>query len=180
MWCTARPLALIVFSMTFAVNLEWAQSQQQLRIADGTPVQLRLDENVSSAHARVGDHLSFVVVRDVTVQGLTVIAAGSEASGSVQSVKGRRMLGMGGNLVIKLDSVKLANGDTIDLSARKEVKGRGHTRLMVAGMAVTSTIFWPAAPVFLLTHGDNCTALKGTEVTAQVSGEFSLPPGIFP
>ena len=50
----------------------------KLTIPDGTPIQLQLTESVSSAHARAGDLLDFVVVKDVSVEGFTVIPAGTE------------------------------------------------------------------------------------------------------
>ena len=158
----------------------WAQSTQPLVLADGTPVVVQLDENISSARARVGDHLGFRVVQDVDVQGFTVIPAGSTASGSLVRVHHRRVLGMGGNLVLKLDSVELANGDHVALRARQEVKGTSHTWRMAAGMAITSIFYFPVAPVFLLTRGDNCTALKSTEITAKIDGTTSLSANDFP
>ena len=110
----------------------------------------------------------------------SVIPAGSTASGSLVRVHHRRVLGMGGNLVLKLDSVELANGDQVSLRARKEVKGTSHTWRMAAGMAITSIFYFPVAPVFLLTRGDNCTALKSTEITAQINGTTSLVANDFP
>jgi len=89
----------------------------RLIIPDGTAVTLRLAENVSSAHARVGDSLDFVVVRDVNLEGFTVIPAGTRARGSITGVKGKRFLGIGGNVALKLDSVELANGDRVTLCA---------------------------------------------------------------
>ncbi len=175
---TVRSFAWVAVLLAACTAL--AQSPQPLVLADGTPVALQLDETISSAHARVGDHLSFLVVRDVTVQGFTVIPAGSTASGSLVRVHGRRILGIGGNLVLKLDSVELLNGDHVALRARKEVKGTSHTWRMAAGVAITSAFYFPVAPVFLLTRGENCTALKSTEITAQIDGTTSLASADFP
>src|SRR5579862_199994 len=58
----------------------------ELVIADGTPVKLQLKQTISSAHARKGDRLDFVVTEDVTAGGFTVIPAGTMASGSVVEV----------------------------------------------------------------------------------------------
>ena len=179
--CSAVVVRMFAWVALFlAACAALAQSPQPLVLADGTPVTVQLDENISSAHAHVGDRLSFRVVRDVDVQGFTVIPAASTASGSLARVHGRRVLGMGGNLVLKLDSVELANGDRVPLRARKEVKGTSHTWRMAAGMAITSIFYMPAAPVFLLTRGDNCTALKSTEITAQINGTTSLAAADFP
>ena len=141
-----------------------------LIIPDGTPINLRLAESVSSAHAHVGDLLDFVVVRDVNVGGFTVIPAGTMARGSVTGVKGRRVLGIGGKVSLKLDSVELVNGDRVALRGSKEVKGGSRTKLMAAAMIATALIFLPATPVFLLTRGHTSTVVKSTEITAQVEG----------
>ena len=137
----------------------------RLVIPDGTPVDLRLSESISSAHAQVGDVLNFVVVKDVSFDHFTVIQAGTVARGFVTGVKGRRLLGMGGHISLKLDSVALVNGDRVKLRASKQVKGGSRTRLMVGAMVVTGLIFLPAAPVFLLTRGHTSTVIESTEIT---------------
>ena len=140
-------------------------------IADGTPVKLQLDQTISSAHARKGDRLDFVVTEDVTVDGFIVISAGTVARGSVIKVHGRRPLGMGGSVVIKLDSVELVSGTRVRLHARRRFKGVSHTKLMAEGMLVVGLIYLPAAPLFLLSHGVDCTLLKSTKVTAYIDGD---------
>ncbi len=146
----------------------------RLVIPDGTPIQLQLAESVSSAHAHVGDLLNFVVVKDVSVEGFTVIPAGSVASASVSGVKGKWFLGIGGNVALKLNSVELVNGDRVRLRARMDVKARSRTKLMAAAMIATGLVFLPAAPVFLLTRGHDSTVLKSTEITAHIDGVTSV------
>ena len=85
-------------------------SPARLFMPSGTPVKLQLAQTISSAHAHKSDRLDFVVVKDVAVGGFTVIRAGALAEGSVFGVKEKRLLGMGGNVIIKLDSVELTNG----------------------------------------------------------------------
>ncbi len=146
-----------------------------LAIPEGTPVRLRIAESVSSAHAHTGDSLDFVVVRDVRVAGFTVIPAGTVAHGSVTGVKGKRFLGIGGRVALKLDSVELFNGARLRLSAHMSVKGRSRTMLMAGAMIATGLIFLPAAPIFLLTRGHDSTVVKSTEITAEIDGDGSVP-----
>lgn len=152
-------------------------SAQQLRpnpatllIPDGTPVDLQLTASVSSTHAHVGDVLTFVVVKDVSVGDFTVIKAGTRAQGRITAVKRRRLLGMGGQISLTLDSLTLENGEQVKLRASKIVKGGSRTKLMIGAMVITGIIFLPAAPVFLLTRGHTGTIIKSTEITAQVDG----------
>ena len=162
---------------------ELPASPPKLVMGSGTPVQLQLAETISSRHAHKGDRLQFVVVKDVEVGGFRVIRAGAPAAGSVVAVKGKRPFGMGGDVILKLDSVELASGERIELEANREFKGGSHTIRMVMGIAVTAAFYLPAAPAFLLTRGRDSTVLKGTEVTAYTKSPSSLltadlPPAV--
>ena len=165
-------LLILLFSLPYGLfGQDLPALPARLVIADGTPVKLRLNQTVSSAHARIGDRLDFLVTTDVTVDGFTVIRAGSIASATVTGVKGRRLLGIGGHVVLKLDFAELVTGDQVGLRARKEVKARPRTKLMAAGMMGVGLLFWPAAPVFLLCPGVESTVLKGTDVTGHIDGD---------
>lgn len=147
-----------------------SRSAKQL-IRSGTPVKLRVAKTISSACVHKNDRLDFVVADDVSVDGFTVIQAGAVAMGSVIRVRRKRPLGMGGDIIINLDSVQLSSGENIGLVARKEFKGRSHTIRMAMGMAITAAIYLPAAPVFLLTRGRESTILKGAELTAYTKSD---------
>jgi hypothetical protein len=149
-------------------------------LADGTPVKLQMVRTISSAHAKVGDGLDFVVVKDVMIDGLTAIPSGSMASGSVIAVKRKRMLGMGGKIVIMLDSVVLASGEHFDLRARKEIKGGSCTKLMLVEMLATGISYLPATPVLLFSRGGDSTVLKGLEITAFINGNSQLQTSNLP
>lgn len=145
-----------------------------LLLKSGTPVTLDFAQTISSAHAHKGDHVDFVVAKDVVVGGSTVIRAGAPAEGSVLKVKGKRPLGMGGNVVITLESVELTNGERIGLVARKEFKGKSHTLRMGVGIAIAGVTYGLAAPVFLLSRGRDSTVLKGTELTAYTKTDSAV------
>lgn len=172
----ANFLSLSVYTLIFLLLLPsvfFGQEvhESRLVIPDGTRVKLQMVRTISSAHAQKDDRLDFVVVKDVTVGGFTIIEAGTIATGSVVGVKGRRLLGIGGNVVIKLDSVELVTGDKVALRARTEIKGSSHTKFMVVEMIATGLLYLPAAPVMLLSRGRDSTVLKGTEVTAYIDGD---------
>ncbi len=167
-------ILVAIFLVPCASAQEMSAVPARLLIPNGIPIKLQLAESVSSAHARPGDQLDFVVVRDVNVEGLTVIPAGTVASGSVTAIKGRRFLGIGGRVALKLDSVALANGQRIGLLARMAVKGRTRVKMMAAAMIATGLVFLPAAPVFLLTRGHNSIVLKSTAITAHTDCATSV------
>jgi hypothetical protein len=89
-------------------------------------------------------------------------------------VKGKRPLGIGGDVIVKLDSVELTTGQSVGLVGRKEFKGRSRAIRMGVEMAIAAVIYWPAAPVFLLSRGRESTVLKGAELTAYTKDDSSL------
>jgi hypothetical protein len=157
-----------------------AASPAKLVMESGTPVKLQLAQNIPFAQARKGDRLVFEVAEDVAVGGFTVIRAGARAEGTVTAAGGKRLLGMGGHLIIKLDSVELTTGERAGLVARKKFKGRSHILRMAVEMAIAGAIYLPAAPAFLLSHGRDSTVLKGTELTAYTKSDSSMEAGDLP
>jgi hypothetical protein len=152
----------------------------EIFMESGTPVKLQISQTVSSAHAHKGDRLDLVVVDDVIVEGFTVIRAGAPATGSVIGVRGKRPLGIGGAVVINLDSVELSTGEMVPLIGRKKFNGRSHAIRMGLRVAVTAAIYLPAAPLFLLSRGQDSTVLKGAEVTAYTQNDSELQTADLP
>ncbi len=143
-------------------------------LEDGTPVRLRLNRNVSSADAHVGDGVDFEVLEEITVNGVTVVPKGNLALGTVTEAQPKRRMARGGKLDMNLDNVRLADGEKAALRAVKESKGGGHTGAMTAGIVATGLLVWPAAPFFLFMHGKDVTVPKGAEITAYVNGDLKL------
>ena len=176
-------LTCTIFILLLSWNASAANTSEpatRLTVPEGTPVQLLLANTVSSAHAHAGDPLDFVVVRDVLIDGLTVIPAGSVAHGSVTAVHHRRVLGIGGEVGFRLDSVRLANGESVALVAHQKVKGPSHFVRMALETVAVGLFYMPAAPIFLLNRGGDSTVLKSTEVTAHLAGNTSVVTATLP
>ena len=100
-------------------------------LEDGTPVQLVLSENLSSADAVTGQTVPFEVADDVIVNGFVVIPRGATAWATVTDAEHKRRMGRAGKLDINIDKVRLADGEKAMLRAVKDAKGGGHTGAMV-------------------------------------------------
>lgn len=143
-------------------------------LQDGTAVKMRLGETLSSAHAKTGQQVSFEVVEDVAVEGVTVILKGAQALATVTDASTKKSMGRGGKLDVNVDSVRLIDGERVQLRAVEGGKGGGHVGAMTGAMVATAIVFFPAAPLFLFVHGKDITIPKGTEVTAFVQGDMKL------
>jgi hypothetical protein len=143
-------------------------------LQDGTAVKMRLTENLTSATAKMGQHVSFEVLEEVDLEGVPVIAKGAQALATVTTAETKKSMGRGGKLDVNIDSVRMIDGENAALSATQNAKGGGHTGAMTAGLVGTAIVFFPAAPLLLFIHGKDITIPKGTEVTAFVAGDMKL------
>lgn len=148
---------------TFAFGLE-----------DATPVKLKLPRNLSSEHEKVGDRVDFEVQEDVKVKDVLVIPKGGIAWGSITEAQPHRRMGRAGKLDLKLDEVRLVDGERIPLRAVRDAKGSGRQGLMTAGIVASGVLFFPVAPLFLFMRGKDVTIPKGAEITAYVEGDTAL------
>lgn len=170
-----RYASLVAVLLTSAL-----MAQQGFVLHDGTPLRLRLNRNLSSADAKIGDSADFEVLEDVKIDSTVVIARGATAIATITEAESKRRMARGGKLDINIDYVRLVNGDKVALRAVKEAKGGGHTGAMTGAIVATSLVFWPAAPFFLFMHGKDITIPKGTEITAYIAGEIPLDAAKFP
>lgn len=143
-------------------------------LMDGTAIKMRLAETISSADAKTGQQVPFEVTEEVVVQGVTVISKGAPALATVTEAQSKRNMGRGGKLNVNIDSVRLMDGEKVQLRAVKDSKGGGHVGAMTGAMIATTIVFFPAAPLFLFMKGKDITIPKGTEVTAFVQGDMKL------
>jgi len=159
-------------SLSYAADSPTATSDHSIH--DGTPVKLRLRENVSSGSARTGQEVPFETVDEIQVDGVTVLPKGSTAVAVVTEAESKRTMGRAGKLNMAISYARLKDGDKVALRAVSEQKGGSHTGAMAGAMVATSLIVWPAAPFFLFMKGKDITIPQGTEITAFVDGDMHV------
>jgi hypothetical protein len=151
---------------TVPAALAPAPVAQEIKIPEGTELQIRIDEKLSSASALEDDKFAISLEEDLTIAGVK-IPAGYRGRGLVQSAKKRRMMGQAGQLNIALDYIKI--GDTkIRVRANKGKEGEGHM-----GATVALTVLF--GPLGLLKHGDDVVITAGTVITGYVAEDVVVP-----
>src|SRR5271166_6110714 len=93
-----------------------------LKLRDGTEVKLRFAEALSSKTATLDDPVPLVLDEDVKVGDTIVARAGAKALATVSNVKKAGMMGKGGELNIRLDSLR-AGDNKIRLRGSKSREG---------------------------------------------------------
>ncbi len=144
------------------------QSASVLR--DGTAVELRMTKSFSSGDARVGDKVTFDVVQDVSVQGHAVAAKGGTASATVVTAEPHKGRGHDGKLVIHLDYVTLADGETVELRLSPNAKDPATQALMTA----TNFVDLHESAFKQSMQGKDVAFVQGMQTIAYINGATTL------
>ena len=149
-----------------------AEVHDSAKLADGTPVHLRFVRAVVSSQVIAGEKVTLEVVDPVLVGNLVAISRRGFAEATVTVAQAKRSMGGGGNLELKIDSVRLADGELVSLRAIKDVKGGDGQPALLAAAS-------PLVFLFAYVKGKSATIPAGTEITAYIAGEFPLDSSKF-
>src|SRR5437899_10428358 len=99
------------------------QSSAAVKLADGTPIKLRIGQMLSSADARPVEVVRLEVVEDVCVGNSVVIFSGTTASAVVTKMNSKKVKGALHQLALSVDSLNLADGTKALLRGTRELQG---------------------------------------------------------
>lgn len=126
-------------------------------VAAGQVVQVRMNEQISSETARIGDRFTTTVMIPIYTRGVEVIPAGSTIAGRVTNVKRAQRRSKAGWIQVAFVSLQLPNGttraingslttlenETATFDEEGQVSGRGSTRrnvVFIGGGAATGAL----------------------------------------
>jgi hypothetical protein len=168
----------LLFATMFTASLAMAQ----VTIPDGTRIRVRLEENLNSATAELGETVDFSVTQEVRVGDAIVIANGARATGSIIRREGRRLLTRGGDLDFTIDRVQMVDGNWLNVRYHP-MKNHGKNGVAVgvitAGLAA---IFWhPGQDAFIIKgHIYEVFADESTYVAVAAAASAPLVTRVLP
>jgi hypothetical protein len=137
-------------------------------LRDGTDVNLKFAQDLSSKTSSEGDPVTLTLVDDLKVGDVVVAKAGSKAIGEVTKAEKSGMMGKAGELNIRLDYLK-AGDAKIKLRGTKGKEGESGT----TGAVVLTVLF---GPIGLIKHGKNVEIKQGQALHAFVGDDIALVP----
>lgn len=96
-----------------------------VRMADGTPVPVRLLHLICSETSRPGDPVRLEVVRDIVVEGSVVIEERTSATGIVVEARPSTLRGRAARLAFAVNETRSVGGETIRLRSAQIRAFRG-------------------------------------------------------
>jgi hypothetical protein len=136
-----------------------ADTSGSVTIPTGTPVEVRLDSQLSSGSAKVGDKFAFKAFSDVVVDGWVVVQKGAEGQGEVALVEGAGGNGHAGKLGLQFDWIAGVDGAKIPLSDTQRTD-EGEQKKGAASTATIAT-YVLLGPLGLFAHN----FVRGRDVT---------------
>jgi hypothetical protein len=103
-----------------------------VRVPDGTEIQIRLDQPISSKTARIEDRIQASVAESLRVDGRVAIPAGAEVRGVVQSVE-QAERARGARMEMSFDSI-VVDGRPVDIRSRVVSVDEGRIDKKKAGL----------------------------------------------
>ena len=94
------------------------RSTDALNLPEGTEMQVRLEQSLSSRTARIEDRFEATVARPVYVDGRTVVPDGARVQGTVTVAQRAQRPVRGGKLSLSFDRLLLDDGTTVNLNSR--------------------------------------------------------------
>lgn len=117
--------AVVIFSCVALINLYFCPVTfaKQVTLDSGTPINLIVNNTISSELNQVGQRVDFDVAENIQANGYTVIPEGTKVIGTISTIDPRAKLGKSGHINIIINSIKFSNGKVITLYNNIERKG---------------------------------------------------------
>lgn len=139
----------------------------KLILKDGTDVQLKFAQDLTSKTAAEGDPVSLVLDQDLKVGDVVVVKAGAKAVGTITHSKKAGMMGRAGELNMRLEYL-IAGDNRVKLRGSKGKEGEGKE-----GATVALTVLF--GPIGLIKHGKNVEIKDGTPLLAYLDENYPVP-----
>lgn len=142
-------------------------AEETVVLKDGSPVVLRLTEEVSNKSKNLNDAVHLDVVKDIIVNGKVVIAAGTPAEGTVSVCEKPDIIGQEGTIAFIVNSTKAVDGQWVSLRSSLTRSGQSK-QILSAGAA------YACCPIFGLIKGEGASFPIGTEVKAYTENDLKI------
>jgi hypothetical protein len=171
----AKPSAAIVAvrsnsasAVGAAADLNSACGANGCLLREGTQVELKFANALSSKTAHIGDSVEFQLDDELKVGDAIVVPKGAHAVATVSDAKKSGMMGRPGELSVQIQYL-LVGANHVRIRGTQGREGDSKT-----GAAVALTVLF--GPIGLIKHGKNIVIPAGTPLTAYVDQDVWLAP----
>ena len=160
-------LSLVLFAVFFVMQSGTAVLASGAVLPNNTPVDIQASGNYYTSALAVGDTIEFATLNNITLNGKTVISAGTPVKATVKKVNKAGRIGIPGEVTIDDFYTTATNGAKVPLMG--SIIKRGKSK-----MALSITLSLVVIPFFLLMKGKNASIEQGYQTTVYTTGTVSI------
>jgi hypothetical protein len=146
----------------------------EVKVPDGTEIEIQLKNNASGEELKVGDIVDFTVLRPVVVSGVTIIDKDAPAKGRITTAKKAGHWGHAGKLEWAMQDVQAVDGSRVPARFTKRLIGDSKGNTVVVAAVATTVLLGPFGLLWGLKKGKPAIIPAGNRYSAFVSGDIAL------
>jgi len=143
----------------------------EVKIPDGTEVEIELRNTLSGQEAKVGDIVDFTVVRAVQVNGVTVFERDASARARVTTAKKAGRWGKAGKLEWAMQDVQATDGNRIPARFTKRELGDSKGGTVAVAAVATTVLLGPLGLLWGLKKGKPAIIPVGNRYSIFIHGD---------
>lgn len=143
----------------------------EVKVPDGTEIEVELKNNVSGQEVKVGDIVDFTVLRPVQVGGVTIIDKGASARARITTAKKSGHWGKAGKLEWAMQDVQAIDGNRVPARFTKRDVGDSKGGTVAVAAVATTVLLGPVGLLWGLKKGKAAIIPAGNRYTVFVHGD---------
>lgn len=171
---------MLVLAITLTPYSALARTNTKV-LPEGTRIYLKLDQMVSGkrGEAEAGDLVRCSVWRDVSLQGIMLVKAGTAATCKVESVKHSNIAGIKGKIVIGALDTTTVDGQKLQLTGGYNKEGKSRMAMTISlGVIVFLPLIFITGSAAELPEGAVIDAYSGPDIPVAVQTDVGSVPVI--
>ena len=146
----------------------------EVKVPDGTELEIQLQNTLSGQEAKVGDLVDFTVLRVVQINGVTVFEKGGVARARVTTSKKAGRWGKAGKLEWAMQDVLAVDGNRIPARFTKRELGDSKGGTVAVAAVATTVLLGPLGLLWGLKKGKPAIIPAGNRYTIFVHGDTMI------
>jgi hypothetical protein len=146
----------------------------EVAVPDGTELEIQLLNTLSGQSAKVGEIVDFTIVRDVQVDGVTIIEKDASARARVTAAKGASSWGRAGKLEWAMQDVQASDGQRIPTRFTKRQVGDSKGGTVAVAAVATTVLLGPLALLWGFKKGKPAIIPAGNRYSVFVHGDAKI------
>jgi hypothetical protein len=145
-----------------------------VKVPDGTEIEIQLSNTLSGQEAKVGDIVDFTVMRAIKVNGVTVFDRDASARARLTMAKKSGRWGKAGKLEWAMQDVQAVDGNRIPARFTKREVGDSKGGTVAVAAVATTLLAGPFALLWGLKKGRPAIIPAGNRYTVFVHGDTTI------